>query len=113
MTNEELKQVVQRSIDAGTSLDWSYTTDPRYVGIIADITRDAAATAQPRETTQAGPAVDGATDEQIKKFIIKIWNTGKTRTQIKTALLEEYEGCDEDADDLIFSALEKETEAAL
>jgi hypothetical protein len=57
--------------------------------------------------------IEGVTDEQIIEFVIDVWKSGKDRQQIKAALLEEFDGVEQDADELIFKALEKETEAAL
>jgi Protein of unknown function (DUF3987) len=65
------------------------------------------------EVPQAS-AVEGITDEEIIETALRLLKSGKTRPEIKTALLNEYEfkGVEHEADELIDRAYEKEIEAA-
>jgi hypothetical protein len=56
--------------------------------------------------------VEGVTDEEIVETALSLLKSGKTRPQIKTALLGEFDGVEHDADELIDRAYEKEIEAA-
>ena len=63
------------------------------------------------EVPQAS-TVEGVTDEGIVETALNHLKSGKTRPQIKAALIEEFEDIEQDADELIDRAYEKEIEAA-
>lgn len=56
--------------------------------------------------------VEEVTDENIIETALHYLQSGKTRPQIKAALLEEFDGIEEDVDGLIDSAYEKEVTIA-
>ena len=65
----------------------------------------------PQELPQE-PAQDGATDDEIIARAQKLRRLGNSRKQIKAALLEEYFGIEDDVDDLIGEAYDREIEEA-
>lgn len=79
----------------------------------AQLTARQAAVVEPIAEEVPPITVEEVTDEQIIEFALNLWKSGKTRPQIKAALLEEFDGIDHDVDELVYKALEKETEAAL
>jgi hypothetical protein len=79
---------------------------------IEQIKQQQTAQAHFAEAPEAGDVVE-VTDEEIIETAHKHLKSGKTRPQIKAALIDEFADVEQDANDLIDVAYEKEIEAAL
>ena len=60
----------------------------------------------------AQPEDEGVTDEQIVQTALNHLESGKTRSEVKTALLDEFDGLDQDVDDLIDAAYKSKATVA-